>query len=73
LRKLRTLVAWQHKENSMNANRIASLERKHRDLHVRIEALQAEKAPDKYIQPLKKQKLAIKDEIEAISKKMLKT
>jgi hypothetical protein len=50
----------------MKANRLASLERKHNDLHKRIEALQGEKAPDKYITELKKQKLACKDEIERI-------
>jgi hypothetical protein len=50
----------------MKADRLASLERKHRDLHVRIEALQAEKAPDKYIVPLKKETLAIKDEMERL-------
>jgi hypothetical protein len=50
----------------MKANRLASLERKHNDLHKRIEALQGEKAPDKYITELKKQKLICKDEIERI-------
>lgn len=47
----------------MKSNRLASLESKHNDLHRRIEALQAEKAPDKYITPLKKEKLSIKDEM----------
>ena len=50
----------------MKANRLASLERKHNDLHDRIEVLQAENAPDKYIIPLKKQKLLYKDEIERL-------
>jgi hypothetical protein len=50
----------------MKADRLASLERKHMDLHTRIEVLQAEKAPDKYIVPLKKEKLAIKDEMERL-------
>jgi hypothetical protein len=50
----------------MKANRLASLERKHNDLHKRIEALQGERAPDKYITNLKKEKLACKDEIERI-------
>lgn len=52
----------------MKANRLASLERKHNDLHKRIEALQGEKAPDKYITELKKQKLACKDEIERLKR-----
>jgi len=50
----------------MKANRLASLERKHNDLHKRIEALQGERAPDKYITNLKKEKLVCKDEIERI-------
>jgi hypothetical protein len=52
----------------MEAGRLASLERKHRDLHTRIDALEAEKAPDKYITPLKKEKLALKDEIERLKR-----
>jgi len=51
----------------MQTGRLASLESKHKDLHSKIEALEAEKAPDKYITPLKKEKLALKDEIERIS------
>lgn len=43
--------------------RLEALERRHRDLHNRIESLQAEKAPDIYITNLKREKLAIKDEI----------
>ena len=43
--------------------RIESLTRKHKDLHDRIEALEAEHAPDEYIQRLKKEKLALKDEL----------
>jgi hypothetical protein len=43
--------------------RIESLTRKHKDLHDRIEALEAEHAPDEYIQKLKKEKLALKDEL----------
>ena len=50
----------------MKTGRLASLESKHNDLHRRIEVLQAEKAPDKYIIPLKKEKLALKDEIEKL-------
>lgn len=43
--------------------RIESLERKHKDLHKRIEALEAERAPGRYIKPLKRDKLLIKDEL----------
>ena len=51
--------------------RLESLRRKHESLHSRIEALEAEKAPDKYITPLKKQKLKLKDEIEKIKKEFI--
>lgn len=47
----------------MQLGRVSSLERKHKDLHMRIEALEAENAPDKYIKPLKVEKLKLKDEI----------
>ena len=43
--------------------RIQALQRKHAELHKRIEALYAEKAPEIYINTLKAEKLAIKDEI----------
>ena len=43
--------------------RIESLTRKHKDLHARIEVLEAERAPDEFIHKLKKEKLAIKDEL----------
>ena len=43
--------------------RIESLERKHKELHTRIEALEAERAPETFIVPLKKEKLSIKDEL----------
>ena len=44
-------------------NRMEALVRKHRELDQRIIALEAEKAPDEYITPLKKEKLLLKDEI----------
>ena len=50
----------------MQLGRLASLESKHDDLHKRIESLQAERAPDNYIVPLKKEKLSLKDEIERL-------
>lgn len=43
--------------------RIESLERKHKELHDRVEALEAERAPDKYVKPLKLEKLKVKDEL----------
>ncbi len=46
--------------------RVEALTVKHKDLHNRIEALEAERAPDKFIIPLKKEKLAIKDELERL-------
>lgn len=42
---------------------IEALKRKHAALHNQIEVLEAEKAPDKYIIPLKKEKLKLKDQI----------
>ena len=52
----------------MLQDRLASLERKHKHLHAQIDALEAEKAPDKYITPLKREKLGVKDEIEQVRK-----
>ena len=49
---------------------IEALQRKHKALHKRIEALEAEHAPDKYITPLKKEKLQIKDEIAKYEKQI---
>jgi hypothetical protein len=43
--------------------RMESLQRKHKELHAKVEALEAENAPEKYIIPVKKQKLQIKDEM----------
>lgn len=54
----------------MKADRIASLERKHSNLHKRVEALETERAPDIYINPLKAEKLKIKDEIAWLSKQV---
>ena len=39
------------------------LKLKHKELHEKIEALEAEKAPEKYIIGLKKQKLQVKTEL----------
>jgi len=45
------------------AERAQFLEKKHKLLHDRIEAAEAEKCPDKYLTEMKKEKLALKDEI----------
>ena len=50
--------------------RLESLKRKHIDLHARIEVFEAENVPDKYIIPLKKEKLKIKDEIVSLGGKV---
>jgi hypothetical protein len=56
-------------DNNMSIEgRLQSLKRKHNDLHGKIEALEAEKAPEKYIIPMKKQKLLIKDEISQLER-----
>jgi uncharacterized protein YdcH (DUF465 family) len=52
-------------------NRMEALVRKHRELDQRIIALEAERAPDKYINPLKKEKLLLKDEITQTEKLLL--
>ena len=48
-------------------HRIEVLSVKHKDLHNRIETLEAENAPDEFISKLKKEKLLVKDEIERLS------
>lgn len=47
---------------------IESLEKKHKILKEKIEVLYAEKADEKYISNLKKEKLKIKDEINYLKK-----
>ena len=49
-------------------HRVEVLQKKHKELHNRVEALEAEHAPDEYITKVKKQKLAIKDEIEELTR-----
>jgi uncharacterized protein YdcH (DUF465 family) len=52
------------KEKNMNAGeRARILEKKHQNLHQRVEALEAERAPEQFISKLKKEKLALRDEI----------
>ena len=52
-------------------NHLIALKNKHHNLDKKIEALIAEKAPDTYITPLKKEKLKLKDEIVKIEQKLL--
>ena len=52
-------------------NHLIALRNKHHDLDKRIEVLYHEKADDKYITPLKKEKLKLKEEIVKIEEKVL--
>ena len=56
-----------------SAERAQYLERKHKLLHDRIEAAEAEKCPDKYLTEMKKEKLALKDEIVRLWKQVEQT
>ena len=47
-------------------NRIDVLKTKHKDLHARVEAAEAENAPDHFLTSMKKEKLKLKDEIERL-------
>lgn len=49
--------------NQDRIHRIGLLQARHKDIHARVETLEAEKAPEKYIKSLKVEKLKIKDEI----------
>ena len=53
------------------ADRLVSLEMKHKNLHDRVEAAEAEKAPDIYVSRMKREKLMIKDEITQLQKKVV--
>jgi len=50
----------------MTKNNLEYLTKKHKELHDKIEVLEAENAPDLYIQNLKKEKLHIKDMINCL-------
>ena len=52
-------------------DRINSLEMRHKHLHNLIEAAEAEKAPDIYVNKMKVEKLQIKDEIASIKSKII--
>tara|TARA_Y100000389_G_scaffold65275_1_gene61345 strand:- start:300 stop:494 length:195 start_codon:yes stop_codon:yes gene_type:complete len=49
------------------SHRIEVLTKKHKELHARVEAAEAENAPDEYLVTMKKEKLALKDEIEKLN------
>ena len=48
----------------MGKDNVEYLTKKHAEIHERIEVLEAEKAPDEYIQNLKKEKLVLKDRLQ---------
>ena len=47
-------------------NRIDVLKTKHKELHARVEAAEAENAPDQFLKNMKVEKLKLKDEIERL-------
>jgi len=46
------------------SHRIDVLKTKHKELHARVEAAEAENAPDQFLTSMKKEKLRLKDEID---------
>ena len=52
-------------------NRLIALKNKHHNLDKQIEALIAERAPDEYVNRVKKQKLKVKEEIVKIEEQLL--
>ena len=52
------------------SNHIIALKNKHHDLDKRIEALIAEHAPDQYVTTMKKEKLALKEQIVDCEKRL---
>jgi hypothetical protein len=48
------------------SHRIDVLKTKHKDLHARVEAAEAENAPDQFLTSMKKEKLRLKDEIDRL-------
>lgn len=62
-----------YKETEMGDinNHLIVLKNKHHDLDKRIEALEAERAPDQYVTSLKKEKLILKDQIVKLEEKLL--
>ena len=47
-------------------HRIDVLKTKHKELHARVEAAEAENAPDQFLTSMKKEKLKLKDEIDRL-------
>ena len=47
-------------------NRIDVLKTKHKELHARVEAAEAENAPDQFLKNMKVETLKLKDEIERL-------
>ena len=47
-------------------HRIDVLKTKHKELHARVEAAEAENAPDQFLTSMKKEKLRLKDEIDRL-------
>ena len=47
-------------------HRIDVLKTKHKELHARVEAAEAENAPDHFLTSMKKEKLKLKDEIDRL-------
>ena len=47
-------------------HRINVLKTKHKELHARVEAAEAENAPDQFLTSMKKEKLRLKDEIDRL-------
>ena len=47
-------------------HRINVLKTKHKELHARVEAAEAENAPDQFLKNMKVEKLKLKDEIERL-------
>ena len=48
------------------SHRIDVLKTKHKELHARVEAAEAENAPDQFLTGMKKEKLRLKDEIDRL-------
>jgi hypothetical protein len=50
--------------------RLELLKKRHKHLHAVVEALEAEKAPEKHTKKIKVEKLSVKDEITKIESKI---
>ena len=52
------------------SHRIDVLKTKHKELHARVEAAEAENAPDQFLTSMKKEKLRLKDEIDRLESEL---